>query len=1851
MRHSVSRVRALALTVILSLAGLAAPGMLTAQDSPLIPERRAIMVSDTDLPGGDLTQIFDVTLESCVQSCLGDARCDAFTYNQNSRACFPKSGLPAPSPFLGALSARIATPGPSAEVARARAAQVGFLTANDLAAALQQARQAATLWPPVNNDDPRTAAWLAEAQGGNHDARRLIGAVVAAEDRAADWVTLARLFIKGNDRGAAASAAINGYLRADDDAVAAQALRWLADAWDEGRGQETLAVLRHAASLSRDSDILEALTRAEDRYGMRVQNHHVDADSARPRLCVSFSHALSDTVDYAPFVRMPAGDLTVEADGSQLCIVGLAHGQPAQITLREGLPAANGEALARDVGIDAMIGNRSAAVRFPGRAYVLPSTGDRGIEVVTVNATTLDLRLLQVSDRNLIASMRYDLFARPLDRWAAQWLNDQMATPIWSGQADPAGADDPVANLNREVTTRLAVPDAAGPLAPGVYVLQASLPRAGESEDDYYYDDSSDVAAQWFVVSDLGISSLLGADGLAVVVRGLSDAGPRPGLEVALVSRANAVLATALTDAEGVARFDAGITRGRDSAAPAMITVTDWQGEGADRTARDMAFLSLTEPEFDLSDRGVAGLPAPGPIDVYMATDRGVYRAGEVVNVTAMARDGAARAILDLPLTAIFTRPDGVEAARLRLTPDAAGGYVFDLPIDGAAPRGTWRLDMRAEETGPPLASARVLVEDFLPERIDFTPSLPTGLLAAGTEIEVALTARWLFGAPAGDLPVEGWMRVAPARSLPGFDNYAFGLPDAPPPQMDSFAEGRTGEDGSFSAPLTLPPGDTARQITVSMQVSEGAGRPVERSETRTIMPDGPVVGIRALFEGDTVPTDTEARFEVIAVDPGGEAVALPLRWVLTRLDTDYVWYRAGDRWNWETVTHRRRVASGDVTSAADLPATIAVTQPWGRYELMVERGDATASGQGAAAVTFWSGWAAAGAGTESPDRLSVRLDQPAYRAGDQARLTIEADQPGTAIISVLTNRVVDLRLVPLTAGTNEVSLAVTDEWGAGAYVTATALRPLQGDAATPNRAPARRLGLAYAPVAPGDRQLQAEIEVAAESRPRSTLPVTLRLDGVAPGQTAHATIAVVDQGILNLTGYASPDPSAHYFGQRRLGVGLRDLYGRLLLSTGAPDGALREGGDANTGMDMSAPPPTEVLMAWFSGPLTVGADGTVRVEVPVPDFNGEVRVMAMAWTDRAVGQAEARALIRDPVVMVVTAPRFLAPGDSAQMTLALTQAEGAGQSALSVEAPAGQLLADTTALPATVTLAEGETTRLTLPVRVPADAPLGAAVMQLAITAPDGALLTKDITIPIMDASPEVMRRTRLTLAPGASLSLDGVAEDGLRTISRRTLTAGPFASLDVAGVLGTLTRYPYGCTEQLASVAMPLIYMPDLSAQVSPGLLDRPGSGDATEGVGYAITRILARQDASGSFGLWSAEYTGDLWLDAYVTDFLSRARAHGYVVPDTAWRAALANLGNRVSYATNPASADTWENAALAYAALVLARERAASVGDLRYYADTAADRFDTALSAAQLGAALAAYGDNERARAMFDRARRIIAQNDTRDMVRFRRDYGSSMRDRAGVIALAAEAGITLPDADAQGRRLGAQIDHRLGGGWGLSTQESVWTVLAAQGLASTPPPVTLNDHPLAQAITALPAGQPNSIRNGGAAPVDVTVTAFGHAVAAEPAGGRGYTITRSYYDMDGNPLDPAHVTLGIRMAVVIEVVPHDRTTYEGGRLIVDDPLPAGFEIDNPNLISTGDVSGLAYLGDSVETDMSQFRQDRFLASLQWTSNQPFRLIYVVRAVHAGQFAHPPALVEDMYRPEYRAWTDAGTVRID
>ena len=275
-------------------------------------------------------------------------------------------------------------------------------------------------------------------------------------------------------------------------------------------------------------------------------------------------------------------------------------------------------------------------------------------------------------------------------------------------------------------------------------------------------------ATQWFVVSDLGITSMTGSDGLHVFIRSLTAADPVQGTKVRVIARNNEILANGVTDDKGYIRFDRGLINGDAALSPHLII--------AERSEGDYAFLDITRSAFDFTDRGVAGRTNSGPLDAYIYAERGVYRTGENVFLTALLRDKVGNAVPKIPLTLKIRRPDGVEHTKQVLNDEGDGGRSYILEIPNNAMSGTWSAYLHSDPKSSSIGSTTFLVEDYVPQRMELKLASDDKVISANKEIQISASGRFLYGAPASSLELNGEVLVRKKnQGFKGFEDYQFG--------------------------------------------------------------------------------------------------------------------------------------------------------------------------------------------------------------------------------------------------------------------------------------------------------------------------------------------------------------------------------------------------------------------------------------------------------------------------------------------------------------------------------------------------------------------------------------------------------------------------------------------------------------------------------------------------------------------------------------------------------------------------------------------------------------------------------------------------------------------------------------------------------------------------------------------------------------------------------------------------------------------------------------------------------------------------------------------------------------------
>ena len=1634
----------------------------------------------------------------------------------------------------------------------------------------------------------------AEQQAADATRRNDWNAVVAAlETRlstgtgtAEQWIALGRAQLRRTppDPARAAQAAWQAFGMSDAGGPEVPALLLMAEAFrTSNRFDVAIKALEAAQERAPDDPaVTRALRETRVLAGIQVRRVRTEPEGDPPQACVEFTTAPARRPDFVPgdWVQLDptTPNAAVTREGDQICIAGLRLGATTRVTLRAGMPGEDGLKLNRDAVLPVAMANRAPQLVFDTRTFLLPRGQTPSITLSSTNLSRVKLKLLRVSERNVVPWVREQGFADG-DRSLFERLTDSGKL-VWEGTADI-----PRWQPNQPARTLLPLPDAFAEV--GAYLL---LVTPGDGTQDYAAS-----AMQVIMRTDLAPTVWRGGDGLTVQVRSFANAAVQGGVALRLLSRSNDVLSEATTDADGVARFAAPLLRGEGPQAPQNIHAS----LGADFVA-----LDLTTAAFDLSDRGVEGRAHPGPLDAFAWTDRGIYRPGETVQLMALLRDAAGQP-QDLPAHVVVKRPNG--QVFLDTVPARTAEAALHLPValSLTAPAGEWSVEVHADPKRPAIGRTTFRVDAFVPDRMEVLLA-PEGVITPGRPFNVPLTARFLYGAPAANLTGSATLRLVPDPEPPsalagfriGLDGEQF-APDAL--QIDVPT---TDNSGKAALPILLKSApDSTRPVRAELDVGidDPSGRASHATATIKVRPAGNLVGIKPAFAGGAVDADAEAAFELAAVNPDGARTALPARLKLVRERPDWRLVRRGALARYETVFRDEPIEAADVTLPANGTVRYAKRLPFGRYRIEVaERG-----GLAATSVRFRAGWVASDS-PDTPDKVDVSTDRKLYKPGETARVHIVSPFAGQATVLTLTDRVNTLRDVAIPAGGTDVEVPADAAWGAGAYVTVHVFRGPTG-----NDRPARAIGLAWIGMDPDTRTLPVAIAVPEKAAPRARQVATVR---TAPN--AWVTLAAVDEGVLRLTGYKTPDPVAHFLGRRTLGLDIRDDWGRLIRPGEGEATTLRQGGDDGGG---ALPEIPQKVVALFTPPVQAGPDGVAAIPLDLPDFNGQVRLMAVAWQGTKVGAAGVDMTVRDPLVAEPLLPRFLAPGDEARLAVLMQNLDlpsGEAVATVSVEGPLE--LAGETRLAAT--LAPNAQVVRTTTLRATG---AGRGIVRLSVSGPNGFAVQREAAILVRPARAPVSIVTAAELASRAEARLEPALARMVPGTGTARAVFGGAVRYDSAALVRSLEDYPLSCLEQVSSRGLPLAMFPDGAVA---------GEGRAAR-LQAAVATVLDRQRYDGGFGLWSASGEAEGWLSAYATEFLLRARKAGAAVPDGAIRDALKFIGDALDE-----SGDTPESLATrAYNLYVLALAGQPRAGANRLMAEQL-DKLPTPLSKAQLAAALALANDRPRAEAAFAAA---LAAPGRRD---WDADRGSALRDQVATAVLLKESGLLndrLPPLLA--RLPGADLRAE-----SLSTQEQAWAATAAAVLGRDGRPVRINldGRDLTGPLVSVVLTGPASARNGDERPVWQTLSTTGVPLEAPPAARNGMRVSRRFFTLSGEPLNLDTLKQNTIFVLLVEGRADDGQDH---RAMLLQGLPAGWEV--AGRLAAGKTAGMPWLGELTETESQPAADDRFAATMMLTADNPaFRIAVRLRAVTPGSFEIPGAALSDMYRPAVFARQASARIKV-
>ncbi len=376
-----------------------------------------------------------------------------------------------------------------------------------------------------------------------------------------------------------------------------------------------------------------------------------DTSDSLPKACLVFSEPLDPNADYSIYAPMDGGvDVAYSVTGQQLCLSGLSFASTYSLTLTEGLPSEDGDELGREEEVQISFEDRPPYVGFSGSGVILPREDADGLAIETVNVESVRVTVSRVNDRALAFKTVSKGSESQQGRYSYVYGDENpsdLASEVWSGSMDVQNAK------NAPVVTVFPLPDVIGTLEPGAYFIEVS-----DAIELDRYEGPPASAKRWVMLTDLALTAYRSGSGLDVTLRSLQDGRVMPNTPVQLIARNNEVLGEAATGVDGRVSFNPELLAGTGNMAPKMVLASGLKG--------DTAILDLSRAPVDLSELETGGRVTPGDVDAYLYTERGIYRPGETVYLTAMMRDRAGRAITERNGTLITYRPNGMESFRVR---------------------------------------------------------------------------------------------------------------------------------------------------------------------------------------------------------------------------------------------------------------------------------------------------------------------------------------------------------------------------------------------------------------------------------------------------------------------------------------------------------------------------------------------------------------------------------------------------------------------------------------------------------------------------------------------------------------------------------------------------------------------------------------------------------------------------------------------------------------------------------------------------------------------------------------------------------------------------------------------------------------------------------------------------------------------------------------------------------------------------------------------------------------------------------------------------------------------------------
>jgi uncharacterized protein YfaS (alpha-2-macroglobulin family) len=1552
---------------------------------------------------------------------------------------------------------------------------------------------------------------------------------------------------------------------------------------------------------------------------------------------------------------------------------GLKPGMRISVTLKPGLADMAGRVLAEDRGDSLTVRDYEATARFAQRgSYLSPAYGSR-LGVNLVNADRVSVSLRRQYDNNLP-------FMTLEPQW---WVKDLMRRV---GIRELTITDGKKNEVRRRA---LDVADLAGGRR-GVFVVTLDAYAEKTSDGGKTCLELENRDEQLVVLTDIGVTARVFPSGITVFAAGLSTAKPLAEADVRVYSASNQLIAQGKTGPDGIFAHGRGM-RWDPQLTPSVVTVQSGVGEEADLT-----FLSLEGGAHkEIADTALRDYLEDTEHEAFVYTPRGVFRPGERVDLKAFVRNSGHLPPDPFPVLFRVVSSRDLEAARGSVMLSSEGGADFSFTLPPTAPTGEYRaaVTIPGQKEGA-LGACVFSVEEFTPPRLEVSLAPGEETLLSGKPLPVALSGRYLFGAPGAELNYElGYRATAKAFTPNGWDGYAFGDGER---RFDAQADlqylrgkldGGGLAEAAFKAPdAWLPPALLDVRLVASVQ--EDGGRWVTQTSRLTYFPSPFLLGLKQ--EEEKALPGAPVAMRAAAVDASGaqvDAGALKAEISLIR----GAWHTVYRNKRYVSLWDERLIAQEAFPLEAKNGAAAFRFTPGQSGWYLVRVSTADGAVVASRRIRVAEGDASAPEdGSGRLDSVELSFDKADYRVGETARLSVKAPYAGTLLLGIERGPQLSSRVIPLERPSTVVDIPVSADMDPNAVITAWVIRPLLEE----NREwfAHRAYGMIPLMISKAPHRLRVIVETPARTLPGKPLSVSFSVaDAEGRPVQGEFSAALIDEGVLSLTAFATPDPAEFFLSRRRAVSESFDMYDALLRPEAKATPLLAPGGDAAQYYEGSLGAQRIYLTAW-QPVVRTDARGRGEARFEIPEYSGKGRLMIVGASGDLFASSSSEIRVARDLELEVSAPRVVAPGDGFEIACTLfalagddgVPLSGDAEAAITAEGPLalGGDLKTSLPLTAARSAAEKGTAPLSRRLTVTADAlgESGVGTVTIAVTVPgrEDLSFSRRIEVLVRPPYPRTSATATALIASGGSAVLS-VPGEWLKGSVQASFSLDRSPALAILPALEYLREYPYGCLEQTTSRAWPWLVLPAMRELSGAGADAAAEAGNARAVLADSVARIASMQSPEGGFGLWPGRYAPDPWKSVNAAFFLVEAKAVT-AVPKSVLDDALGYL--RVLLAAKPSEEETaYDYSVKAYAAFVLTRAGEAPLSWLQHLSG----HENGMLPSGRIflaGAKALTAGNSAALKALEAKGAKAFALNGANGA------YSETMESELRNISLRLLMWSLVEPSAPEAAQLCVKTAEGFSGRRSFTTQEAGMASLALgrylehTGMSGKPhtAKIAAGDAPLAEVADGarlilsgarLPLsadGQPPalSVTMGDAGQAYAVYSVRGAPMQAPEPVSSHLTAERVWKDAKGNPIVPDSGVIRVKKGERVIAELTLAADMPLSHIALSDLLPGGLEVENPRLKTAaaavndaetraggeerpegaGEEEEEAQAGSGkADAFFLDLREDRLLLFFDRLSGEKtYR--YSMRAVSRGRFALPPLAADGMYDPDIRATDAAG-----